>query len=126
MKNIFLTVVLVIISFFKVYSQEDKKISKNLVDVQRFEVLINEHPGQIVDVRTPDEFKAGSILGAININYFDENFKQEMKKLDQSKPIYIFCQSGRRSAEAHKVLKEEGFTTIVELEGGYKAWKVKN
>ncbi len=122
MKNIFLTVVLVICSFFNVFAQEGVDADKNVLPVEQFVNVMKQKPGQLIDVRTPEEYKEGTIKGAININFLNDNFKKEIEQLDPNQPIYIFCQSGKRSAKAHKLLIEEGFKNVYELAGGYNAW----
>jgi rhodanese-related sulfurtransferase len=79
---------------------------------------------QLVDVRKPEEYAAGHIDGAENINFYDEDFMKVMlSKLDKSKPVYVYCRSGHRSGLASSKLKAEGFTKIYDLEGGILNWE---
>ncbi len=107
--------------------QSTNSISQNQVlDVENYELLLDsDGSAQLIDVRTPEEFKEGSIKHAININFFDENFVEQFEKLDKDKTIYIYCASGGRSGKASKILQAKGFSHIIDLKGGYKAW-VKN
>ncbi len=77
---------------------------------------------QLVDVRTPQEYEAGYIGHAVNYNINGPDFKAQVEALDKSKPVLVYCKMGGRSAKAAKVLKELGFSTIYDLEGGYSAW----
>lgn len=78
---------------------------------------------QLVDVRSEKEYNSGYIDGAINISIGDkENFKQEISKLDKTKPIYIYCHMGGRSNRASKVLETLGFTEIYDYIGGWAEW----
>lgn len=61
----------------------------------------------VLDVRTPDEIAEGKIEGAIELNFFDDNFQQEVLKLDANKSYYIYCRSGRRSANACAFLAQK-------------------
>ncbi|MFD1293296.1 rhodanese-like domain-containing protein [Lutibacter holmesii] len=79
----------------------------------------------IIDVRTPEEFANGHIEGAININLFDKNFESKLLKLDKSKPVFIYCRSGRRTATASKKASKLGFENVNDLQGGLQKW-VKN
>jgi rhodanese-related sulfurtransferase len=45
-----------------------------------------------------------------------------MANLDKSAPVYVFCASGGRSGKASAALRQEGFTTIIDLKGGYNKW----
>lgn len=77
----------------------------------------------IVDVRTPEEFAQASIEKAKNIDFNGNSFEEEMSKLEKDKPLFIYCKSGGRSAEAVEKAKEMGFERIIELDGGMDAWK---
>ena len=67
---------------------------------------------QLIDIRTPGEFTGGYIEGAININFFDRDFNDQMAKLNKDKELYIYCRSGNRTGKAAKRLKDQGFTKI--------------
>ncbi|EHQ40886.1 rhodanese-like domain-containing protein [Myroides odoratus] len=122
MKNIILTAILLMFSFFKVSAQEVK--AKELVNPTTFESQIANKKVQLIDVRTPKEYKEGTILNAVNIDFLDESFSKNIKQLDKKQPVYIFCQSGKRSAVAAEKMQEAGFD-VIELAGGYKAWKAE-
>ena len=92
-------------------------------EVAEFEALATAGQGTILDVRTEKEFAEGHIEGAVNINYFDKDFKGKVAKLDKSKPVYVYCHTGGRAAKAMSIMTGEGFTSIYNLEGGYTAWK---
>ena len=81
---------------------------------------------QLIDVRTPQEFASGRIKGSENINYFDDNFVEQMSKLDKNKILYIYCRSGNRSGKAASKLKDAGFTKVYDLQGGMKNWNKSN
>jgi len=122
MKNIILTAILLMLSFFKVSAQEVK--AKALVNPVAFESRIANKKVQLIDVRTPKEYKEGTILNAINIDFLDDSFLKKLEQLDKEQPVYIFCQSGKRSAAAAEKMQDAGFD-VVELAGGYKAWKAE-
>lgn len=79
----------------------------------------------IIDIRTPQEFSDGHIEGAININYFDDNFLDQIAKYDKNQPIFIYCRSGNRTSSASKKAADFGFKEIYDLEGGILYW-IKN
>ena len=56
----------------------------------------------LIDVRTPEEYEAGHIEGAKNINFLAPDFAEKMGELDKTKPVMIYCQAGGRSAKALK------------------------
>ncbi|SDQ50838.1 rhodanese-like domain-containing protein [Virgibacillus salinus] len=81
---------------------------------------------QLIDVREPQEFKKGHILGARNIPV--TQMKQRLVEMRKDKPLYLYCQSGSRSARAAQLLHKKGYTDINQLKGGFKKWtgKIKN
>lgn len=101
--------------------QENEVISKD-VDVAEFAELVKNKEGQILDVRTPEEWAEGSIKDAIKMNFFDDNFNTKLAELDKSKPVYVYCKSGGRSGKATKQMKKMGFTAVYNLNGGIGAW----
>jgi len=79
----------------------------------------------LIDVRTPQEFASGHLENAVNMNYFDSDFEAQFKTLDKNKAVYLYCKSGRRSANAAEKLEDMGFVKIYDLEGGVVNWQSK-
>jgi rhodanese-related sulfurtransferase len=77
----------------------------------------------LIDVRTPEEFKAGHLENARNINLYDENFSGQFATIDKKETIYVYCKMGGRSAKAQEVLNSLGYYDVVNLKGGYDAYK---
>lgn len=95
------------------------------VNVEAFAQLINQEGVQLVDVRTAEEYAEGHIAEALNIDVKQDDFMQQAKgQLDASKPVAVYCRSGRRSANAATLLAKEGFR-VTNLLGGIVAWKEK-
>lgn len=80
----------------------------------------------LLDVRTPQEFNAGHLQGAQNIDWLSGEFDALVKPLKRDETVYVYCKMGGRSAKAQARLKELGFTNVINLEGGYDAWSAKN
>ena len=78
---------------------------------------------QLVDVRTPDEYKEGHLPNALNIDFLDENFEINIQQLDKSKPVIVYCQRGSRSAKCASQLIAYGFVKIYDLDRGFSGWK---
>jgi len=94
-----------------------------VVDVEGFEEAMNKENIIVLDVRTDGEVAQGVIPGAIQIDYMDnEEFKEGIAQLEKNKEILVYCKVGGRSAKAASYLKENGFTSIYDLKGGYDAW----
>lgn len=76
--------------------------------------------GTLVDVRTPEEFAAGHLDGAINIPIDDlETRKSELSK---DKDLVLYCRSGGRSAKAKALLEKAGYARVFNL-GAMSNWK---
>ncbi len=70
--------------------------------------------GELIDVRTPEEYAAGHIDGAINLPL--QNIQSgSMPHVSRDKPIYVYCHSGNRSSQATVILKNAGYATINDL-----------
>jgi rhodanese-related sulfurtransferase len=79
----------------------------------------------ILDVRTPEEYEQGAIAGAVNANINDDSFENKINELDKQQAVYVYCAAGGRSGRAAQRLQEKGFTRIIDLKGGYNAYKRK-
>jgi thioredoxin len=96
----------------------------NSVDVTTFEKGMTGEGVQLLDVRTAGEFNNGYLKGALQANYNNtKEFTERVSALDKSKPVYVYCLSGGRSAAAADWMRSNGFVNVVELSGGINAWR---
>ena len=80
-------------------------------------------PGVVtLDVRTPQEYAAGHIPGAINIDVEGGQFEEQIASLDPTTTYAVYCHSGRRSGIAVGMMADAGFTSLVDLDGGIQTW----
>jgi len=79
----------------------------------------------LVDVRTPEEYSAGHIENAMNINWFDEDFAKKIESIDKTETVYVYCKKGGRSAKAAHLLDSLGYKNVIDLAGGYDAFSKK-
>lgn len=94
------------------------------VDVNAFEKGIKEKNAQLFDVRTSAEYNSGHLKGALQANYNDKaEFQQRVKYLDKTRPVYVYCLVGGRSGAAAEWMRSNGFTKVINMEGGINAWK---
>jgi len=77
----------------------------------------------VLDVRTPEEFKAGHIPGATNLDFFGDDFAKQIAALDKSKTYLVHCAAGGRSAQACKVIEQQKVPSVYHLNEGFKAWE---
>ncbi len=83
--------------------------------------LVENADVQFIDVRTPEEYKGGHAAGAKNFPL--DELENLTAKLDREKPVYIICETGRRSQLGAEILQKNGFTDITNIEGGTSAWR---
>lgn len=76
----------------------------------------------LLDVRTPQEFAQGHVEGAINLPVGELPSRLDRLPAKKDQPIVVYCQSGRRSAAAVKVLAEAGYSKVFDL-GAMSNWR---
>ena len=103
---------------------QSEQIAKNVAPTE-FDELITKTDGQLIDVRTADEFNEGNISEAMNIDFYNPDFQELLTKLDKNKPVYVYCRSGRRSGIAMNMMKEMGFVAVYNLDGGFISWQAQ-
>jgi len=77
---------------------------------------------KVIDVRTPQEFAAGHLPNAINIDIEASTFDTQVKQLPVSAKYFVYCRSGNRSGVATNRMSAEGFTSLYDLQGGIQQW----
>lgn len=74
----------------------------------------------VIDVRTPAEVAQGMIAGAINIDIGSPDFRTRIEALDRDGRYLLYCRTGNRSAQAASIMRDLGFTDVVDA-GGFDA-----
>jgi thioredoxin 1 len=77
----------------------------------------------LLDVRSPEEFEGGHIANAENINWNGADFEKEVAAYSKDKTVYIYCLSGGRSGQAANFLRKNGYSNVIELNGGMMKWR---
>ena len=77
----------------------------------------------LLDVREPDEYEQGAIVGSVHIPRGQLESQIEGRVADRDRPIVVMCAGGVRSAFAAKTLGELGYTDVVSMDGGFNKWK---
>jgi phage shock protein E len=112
------------VSVFALFSGQAAAQTKSVLPVNEYEKAVQVKGVQLLDVRRPDEYREGHIKGSVNADWFNkEQFAPVTNKLDKSKTVYVYCLSGVRSDKAAAWLVKQGFTKVVNLQGGIAAWK---
>ena len=86
-------------------------------------LLINREDALVIDVREPAEYAAGHVLGAKNIPLARLNAPGAELAKRKDRPVIVVCDGGELAAKAAAALRKQGFTRVVNLSGGLKAWQ---
>jgi len=77
----------------------------------------------VLDVRTDEEINEGIIKNAIHADIQNpQEFMTILERLDKEKSYYVYCRSGKRSQMACEIMKQSGFKTTYNLDGGISSW----
>ena len=120
-KAIYLFIILGVLTSCINQRSENVKV----VSAEEMQSLLELDDVQLVDVRTADEFEKGYIANAQNIDYFSPTFDEDLKNLDKTKPVVLYCKSGVRSSKCAEKMAGAGFVKIYDLEGGISEWRHK-
>ena len=113
--------IIIILSVSFLFLACSNKGYKNL-NIEKAIKLVNSSTNLIIiDVRTREEYLAGNIPNAINIDVLSQDFKSKIDMLDKNKEYLIYCRSGNRSIIASSIMSTNGFINIYNLENiGYQ------
>lgn len=132
--TILLTLVLLIAAFSACQTASTEKASDTQVNTQG-NTMQNEikqitvaqakdaagaNGTQFIDVRTEEEYEGGHAVKAAHFPL--DALERDLSKLDKDKPVYVICQTGRRSQKGAEILQKAGFKDIYNIEGGTSAW----
>lgn len=79
----------------------------------------------ILDVRTPEEFGEGHIADAALLDFYRDDFADELAKLDRDVPYVLYCRSGNRSGQARAMMETLGFESVDDVDGGILNWQAE-
>ena len=92
------------------------------VDVAEAQQIVEQGDAVVLDVRTPQEFAAGHLPGAINIDVESSDFTDRVADLVESTETLVYCRTGNRSGVATDEMADLGFSNMSDLQGGIEAW----
>lgn len=115
MKHLFVLTLLL----FPIWAFSQKSISSS----EAVQLIHDTNELLIIDVRTPIEYDSTAIQNAMNIDVKSNNFQENIQKIDKTKPILVYCRSGRRSLMAMNTMQQLGFAEVYNLLGGIIAFK---
>jgi phage shock protein E len=99
-------------------SDEDSTAATTTIGAQSLVEVAQTADATIIDVRTPEEFAAGHVAGALNINVESPTFVDEIATLPKDETYVVYCRSGNRSAAAAAQMADAGFTDLYDVDAG--------
>ena len=125
-KSIQIFSILLLAGVFAFISCSSNKLSDNGIGRltnEQFRKEAKKPNTVIIDVRTPEEFQAGHIEGAVLMDYLEtEKFVKQVVALDPDKQYLLYCRTGKRSMNAATIMKTKGFTKVSDLKDGISEW----
>ena len=94
--------------------------SVETIEAADLAALIEAGEAIVIDVRTPEEFAAGRLPGALNAPV--ETFDPAAIPMEDGRETILYCRSGKRSARAAEMLAKHTGARVRHLEGGIEAW----
>jgi rhodanese-related sulfurtransferase len=89
---------------------------------QVHELQVKKDPALFVlDVRSPEEFAAGHVPGAVNIPH--DQVASRLAEIPKNKEVVLYCRSGRRSALAAETLEANGYKDLRLMQGDMPGWE---
>lgn len=114
-------------NIFNKFLNKDKKFNefpkfRDLYWEEFYKEYKNTENAVLIDVRTLEENQEIRIPGAILIDFYQDNFIEEISKLNKDLEYFVYCKRGIRSVKACNIMYELGFTKITNLTGGITNW----
>jgi rhodanese-related sulfurtransferase len=110
--------------FLKLVTDAKTRVKECTVeDVSRR--LATGEPFVLVDVREESEFAAGHLPGAVHLGKGVIERDVETRVPDPHTPLVLYCGGGFRSALAADALQKMGYTNVLSMDGGWRAWQEK-
>ena len=101
-------------------TQTQKEIAQVSVTEAK-KAIEDKKDAQFIDVRTVEEYAGGHAVGAKNLPL--DRLEADLAELDKNKPVYVICETGRRSQKGSEILQKAGFKDIYNITGGTSEWK---
>jgi len=101
-----------------------QKIQLKSPDVK--EVLKKNKSIVILDVRTPEEFAAGHLKGAKNIDIKQPDAYSKLDKLNTKTTYLVYCRTNHRSGMAVEYMMQKGFKKVYQMMDGFPGWAANN
>lgn len=122
--SLFAIIMIVAVLASSPFSCTTSTFVKDIEPKNAYQMIKDGDPAELVilDVCTREEYAQSRINNSINIDFYGDDFKDNISKLDREKTYIVYCLTGQRSSEAIQVMKEAGFQRLYNLKGGILRW----
>lgn len=121
LKFLFPTLILLLVSFSNLSAQRTQLNSPEIKEVLRKNKAI-----VILDVRTPEEFAAGHLKGAQNIDIRQQDAYSKLDKLNPKTTYLVYCRTNHRSGLAVDYMMQKGFKNVYQMMDSFPGWTANN
>lgn len=99
--------------------KKSRNSDENNIDYESAKTILkNDKNAILIDVRSPQEYKEGHLDRSINFPLYDLERNNEEILKNKENTIILYCQSGNRSNKALEILKQKGYKSLYQIEGG--------
>jgi len=112
-----------VLLFVGACSNGDPRIAEDISVQQAYELTQNNTDFVVLDIRTSQEYVAGYIKDAINIDYYASTFQDDIDELDKGKTYLVYCRTANRSGQAMPIFENLDFEKVYNMLGGIVAWQ---
>jgi rhodanese-related sulfurtransferase len=124
MQTKILSLIITIMAFWSGMANAQKVIQNNSTEISQ---LLNKNKSIVIlDVRTPQEFAAGHLKGAVNIDIYQDNFYSRIDKLNKKTTYVVYCRTSNRSRATVDYMKQKGFGIVYQMMDGFPGWAANN
>ena len=123
--NRYLVILLTVATVFSYSCKRDVDTEIQVVTAEEMQELSQLDDVQLIDFNAPAKQEEPLIENLQHIDYLSSSFKQDIEKIDKSKPVIVYCKSSKHSANCKEKMKEAGFVKIYDLDSTIAKWKYK-
>ena len=121
LKIILPVLMLLLVSFSNLSAQRTQLNSPEIKEVLKKNKAI-----VVLDVRTPEEFAAGHLKGAQNIDIRQQDAYSKLDKLNPKTTYLVYCRTNHRSGMAVEYMMQKGFKNVYQMMDGFPGWAANN
>ena len=122
-KNLFLVLVAVASGAMLLWPLLRRGAAGPTVNTLEATQMMNRNDALVIDLRAPDEFAGGHVLGARNIPIADLARRAADLEKHKAKPVIVYSADANRASSAVAMLRKAGFASVHNLAGGFGAWQ---